>query len=223
MGVTLALSGSSEQQPDHGYRCADCNVILISIDTLRADHLGCYGYGPNTSPNIDEFSTDAVLFSTTIAQASSTEPSHASIFTSRIPAHHGAMRALRLPISPDVVTLPEVMQKAGYRTISYNGGGQVSAHYGFGRGFEVYDSTRGENRFTEKVDAAIDWLENNAGEKFFFFLHSYEVHAPYKPPAEYIELMGGTTTGPAGPRIDREFMKTTVQSGFAYSITSILE
>ncbi len=66
------------------------NVILISIDTLRADHLGCYGYGKNTTPNVDEFSKDSVLFKETIAQASSTLPSHASIFTSLIPSHHGA-------------------------------------------------------------------------------------------------------------------------------------
>jgi len=65
-------------------------------------------------------------------------PSHASMFTARIPAHHGALRSLMLPISPDVITLAEILQQAGYRTVSYNGGGQVSATFGFGRGFEVY-------------------------------------------------------------------------------------
>ncbi|MHC4319288.1 MAG: sulfatase-like hydrolase/transferase, partial [Planctomycetota bacterium] len=131
------------------------NVIFISIDTLRADHLGCYGYPRDTSPELDEFSRGAVLFRKAIAQAPSTVPSHASMFT------------------PDVITLAEIMQQGGYRTISYNGGGQVSATFGFGRGFEVYESVAKDDTFAQKVDAAIEWLDANPGEKFFLFLHTY--------------------------------------------------
>ncbi len=83
---TLIRSGTVAFDPDYtakvyfdeGYKSPDGNVILVSIDTLRADHLGCYGYGKNTTPNIDEFSRDSILFSETIAQAPSTKPSHAS-------------------------------------------------------------------------------------------------------------------------------------------------
>jgi len=173
--ITIPLAG----EPKH-------NLLVISIDTLRADHLGCYGYPKPTTPGIDRFSRESVLFRTAIAHAPSTEPSHASIFTSMIPAHHGALRAKRMPISKKVVTMAEILRSAGYRTVSFNGGGQVGASYGFDRGFELYESSPG--RFSEKVTAAIDWLERNADEEFFMFLHTYEVHAPYDPPAGRLKL-----------------------------------
>jgi hypothetical protein len=178
------------------------NVIFISIDTLRADHLGCYGYPRDTSPELDEFSRGAVLFRKAIAQAPSTVPSHASMFTARIPAHHGASRSRLLPISPDVTTLAEILQRAGYRTISYNGGGQVSATFGFGRGFEVYESVAKQDTFAQKVDAAIDWLDANPGEKFFLFLHTYEPHAPYTPDPRYVDLVDAGDDGDPPFRID---------------------
>ena len=106
-------------------------MIVVSIDTLRADHLGCYGYGPPTSPAIDAFAGESWLFLNSFAHAPSTEPSHGSIFTSLIPLHHGGFRAYRLPISPGVTTMPEIFREAGWRTLSWNGGGQVAATFGF--------------------------------------------------------------------------------------------
>ena len=193
-GITSPLAA---ERPSSG--CPDCNVLVISIDTLRADHLGCYGYPKPTSPNIDRFRKESVLFRTAIAHAPSTEPSHASIFTSMIPAHHGALRAKRMPISKNVVTMAEILRSAGYRTVSFNGGGQVGASYGFDRGFEVYESSTG--RFSEKVGAAIDWLERNAEGKFFLFLHTYEVHAPYEPTADYLRLFETEYSGTLPDRI----------------------
>ena len=181
------------------YACPDCNVILISIDTLRADHLGCYGYAADTTPNIDRFSKDAVLFRTAIAHAPSTTPSHASIFTSLLPVHHGALRARQRPISDTVKTMAEILRDTGYRTISFNGGGQVSATYGFDRGFEIYESEPGT--FAQKVEKATQWMQQNPDAKFFMFLHTYEVHAPYQPDARLMEMFDADYTGDLGDAI----------------------
>ena len=185
--VLLQYTGSRNTFKFRGsYKCSDCNVVLISIDTLRADHLGCYGYKRQTSGNIDEFARDAVLFQETIVQAPSTLPSHASIFTSLIPSHHGAFIAKKTGIVAEAETISEILQREGYRTVSYNGGVQMAGEFGFNRGFEVYDSFN-EN-FIVHVDRGIDWLKRNKNEKFFLFLHTYEVHHPYTPKKEYLDL-----------------------------------
>jgi arylsulfatase A-like enzyme len=186
-------------------KCSDCSVILISIDTLRADHLGCYGYGDDTSPHIDKFAKDSVLFKETIVQAPSTLPSHASIFTSLIPSHHGAFFALKTNISEDAVMMSEIFQKHGYRTVSYNGGGQVDGKFGFYRGFDVYESMGGN--FDVHVDKAIEWLENNPDEKYFMFLHTYEVHHPYTPKKVYLDLFEDGYDGNLPMDISKDLLK----------------
>jgi hypothetical protein len=188
-GAVLTLRARKSRNP----ACPDCNVILVSIDTLRADHLGCYGYPADTTPNIDQFSKDAVLFRTAIAHAPSTTPSHASILTSQLPVHHGALRARQRPISEDVKTMAEIMRDAGYRTISFNGGGQVAATYGFDRGFETYQSEPGT--FAQKVERAAHWMQRNRDAKFFMFLHTYEVHAPYQADPGFMEMFDADYAG----------------------------
>ena len=193
LGVLVACGGAPATEQAVDYECADCNVILVSIDTLRADHLGCYGYPRPTSPAVDRFSKQSVLFRTAIAHAPSTEPSHASMFTSLLPAHHGGLRAKHQPISEDVTMMAEILREAGLRTISYNGGGQVAASYGFDRGFEVYESSA--HPFSRKVGDAIRWLDGHAEEQFFMFLHTYEVHAPYSPMPRFMETFDADYRG----------------------------
>jgi arylsulfatase A-like enzyme len=192
---SLLLVACDRDNSSRQLASVDYNVILISIDTLRADHLGVYGYSKNTSPNVDAFSKDGILFTTSIAQAPSTLPSHASIFTGMLPVNHGAFAANQTPISSDLVTLPEIMRDAGFRTISFNGGGLVSALYGFGRGFEDYVTRRNDDLMRNKVSQAIDWLDDNGDDKFFMFLHTYEVHDPYTPDQEYLELFESDYSG----------------------------
>jgi len=194
---------------DREMKSPGCNVILISIDTLRADHLGCYGYARETTPNIDRFRRDAVLFRQAIAHAPSTEPSHASMFTGLIPAHHGALFVPRRPIATNVATMGEILKAEGYHTISYNGGGQVAAAFGFGRGFDEYVSFPNVNRYVEqtfsgKVKLMIEWLNKNRDKKFFFFLHTYETHHPYTPQKEDLALFesGYAGTLPAEISVD---------------------
>jgi arylsulfatase A-like enzyme len=193
LGLLVACGGTPAAEQAVDYRCGDCNVILISIDTLRADHLGCYGYPRPTSPAVDRFSKQSVLFRTAIAHAPSTEPSHASMFTSLLPAHHGGLRAKHQPISEDVTMMAEILHEAGLRTISYNGGGQVAASYGFDRGFELYESSA--DPFANKVGDAIRWLDEHAEERFFMFLHTYEVHAPYSPMPRFMDMFDADYQG----------------------------
>lgn len=177
--------GVSSPADAESYICPDCNVILISADTLRADHLGTYGYSTDTSPNIDRFASESVLFENAIAQAAWTAPSHMSIMTSFYPSVHKVQRfpnASRLDDS--VVTLAQVLKADGYRTVSFNGGGNVGKEFGFGRGFDLYDSPSRDN-ITMTNDETLNWLSENRDQKFFLFFHTYTVHRPYTPPAIY--------------------------------------
>jgi len=168
------------------------NVILISVDTLRADHLGTYGYVKDISQGIDSFSRDSILFKNAIAQAPDTLRSHASMFTSLIPTHHGASRSPKFgsqsPLPKNILTLAEILKGQGYSTVSYNDGGQVAAVFGLNQGFDIYKSFE-SRKFSEIFKAAIRWLENHRTEKFFMFLHSYEVHVPYTPEARFLKLL----------------------------------
>ena len=174
------------------YRCADCNVILISIDTLRADHLGCYGYSRATSPAIDAFAGEAVRFETAIAQGPSTLVSHASMLTGVIPGVHGAFVMRKSPVRRSIPTLAELLKKRGMASASFNGGGQMSSRYGLDRGFDQYVSFSGndytQETFAARVREGVEWLERNKQRQFFLFLHSYEVHHPYTPGEKYAAL-----------------------------------
>jgi len=187
IGATLiALDAAAPRHPGP-------NVILIVIDTLRADHLGCYGYPVATSPEVDRFAEDAVLFETTIAQAPSTEPSHASIFTSLLPSHHGAYFSTKTPLHDDHITMAELLSQRGYVTKSFNDGAQVQAKWGFDQGFDEYTTLPGpptEYTFRRTVDHAVDWLESHRDERFFLFLHTYEPHHPYTPEPRFYDAIG---------------------------------
>ena len=187
------------------------NVILISIDTLRSDHLSCYGYARKTSPNIDAFGRDCVLFRNAIAPAPSTLPSHASMLTSLIPPHHGASFPLKRPIPKKIETLAEILRRYGYRAVSYHGGAKMAPEFGFGQGFEIYEEKRRDD-FDHPVEAAMDWLRQNSGETFFMFLHTYEVHLPYTPNPELLSFFETSYGGPL-PRSISKAVKNDINHG----------
>ena len=211
--ITSDQNHKGKVNVDRSRKYPDWNVVLISIDTLRADHLGCYGYSKNTTPHIDRFSKDSVLFSENIAQASSTAASHASIFTSLIPSHHGASFSAKTPIPEETMTMAEILKDNNYRTISYNGGAQVVAKFGFDQGFDVYESYPGkgdhlEKTFIGKVQAAIKWIKSNPNEPFFLFLHTYEVHHPYTPQLQYLDLFEQDYSGKLPAHIPVKLLRT---------------
>jgi arylsulfatase A-like enzyme len=192
-----------------GPPAAPPDVILISIDTLRADHLGCYGYPHPTSPNLDRFRDDAVLFSQAIAAAPSTLPSHASLMTSLWPRQHGAMHTTNRPLAARFLTLAEVFRRHGYRTVSFNDGGQLAPEFGLGNGFDLYRSspigladlngsslTGFRPRFSYITGQAAAWRDANPRPPLFLFLHTYQTHHPYRPEPRLLALMEPPYHGP---------------------------
>ncbi len=170
------------------------NIILITIDTLRSDHLGCYGYPLDTTPAIDRLANESVLFRNAITPRPKTAPSLASILTGLYPHTHG-VRINWVPLPEEFSTLPELLRKKGYRTAAVVGNYVLKRKYsGLDQGFYMYDdrmSTRVFNRnlwektASEVNESALKWLEENRDHRFFLWIHYMDPHGPYTPPPEY--------------------------------------
>jgi len=178
--LAISLTGCPEypSAPDRSIR----KIILISLDTLRADHLGVYGYSRDTSPRIDEFARRAFVFERALASAPNTPPSQMSMMTSRYPGQHG-FTGDGDTMAPSLETLAERLRKAGLQTAGFVDGGYLSSEFGFDRGFEIYDDEGGG--LEEILPRALAWLDANGDDPFFLFLHSYDIHAPYLSPPPY--------------------------------------
>lgn len=173
------------------------NVLLITIDALRTDHLGCYGYTKNTSPNIDKFSQKGVLFINNTSQSHSTGPSCSSIMTSTYLKNHGVLNLATFGYRLDdsFTTLAEVLKKYGYVTAAAVGCQHVlnkiirdDFDSGIGQGFDIfYDNMRKKLRFDAKEinQFVIPWLKKHSPKKFFLWIHYFDVHGPYIPPKSY--------------------------------------
>ena len=183
--ATCALLTVSCAPPAPDTPPAPPNLLLISIDTLRADHLGCYGYHRDTSPRLDALAAESVRFTAAYAPAPWTLPSHASMLTGMHPYKIGFDNQWRtLPEEAPVVA--ELLAQAGYRTAAFvdsQRNGFVGAGRGFSRGFDHYQHAphrSGGQRFdmAATIDAAVAWLENRDPDRpFFLFLHTKSVHA----------------------------------------------
>lgn len=181
----LSCSGAG---PEHSL-AATRGYLLISIDTLRADHLGCYGYSRDTSPFIDSLAARGALFENAYVQLPGTLPSHMSIFTGLFPEQHGVFPPAGV-LSPEIETLPEAFRRSGFRTAGHTEGGYVHGGYGFARGFDEFDhaAKKIESDIERTLSRGLDFLRRLSGEdRFFLFLHSYVVHDPYFPPKEYLD------------------------------------
>jgi len=180
--------GSLFSAGEEAAECLGCSVILISIDTMRPDHLGCYGHHHPTSPNIDRFAEEATLFRVAISQASTTLRSHTTMLTSLFTFQHRANRRPARPVPEEATTLAEVLRREGYQTAAFTGGGQLNPVFGLTQGFDVYDD-QSQRDFATTVADSIEWLEAEPRGKFFLFLHTYEVHAPYEPDPELYAVL----------------------------------
>jgi len=172
------------------------NVILISLDCVRADHLGAYGYERSTSPRLDELAREAVLFETATAVSSFTHPTHMTMLTGLPPSIHGVSR-WRKPDST-VAYLPEILSRAGFRTNGIVSGPLLSQSFGFERGFDVYHVFHDETRAPDLVKAALEMLHRGRAQPQFLFLHFFDAHWPYWPGDELNTLFGplsGDTSG----------------------------
>ncbi len=174
---------------------AETNVVIILIDALRSDHLGAYGYDLDTSPNLDEFARESVVFKNSFSQSTHTKPSTASLFTSLYPSQHGVMRGNHRDaqgnffsdvLDEDFKTMAEYLTEAGFDCAGFLDQGQLHDYMGFSQGFTYYNSYL---RQAEQINKEFfRWLPANKHRKFFAYLHYLDVHAPYAPPPEYRDL-----------------------------------
>jgi len=172
-------------------KAAPANVILVSMDSLRADHLSLYGYERQTSPNIDDWARRVgVTFENAIAQAPSTLPSHVSMLTGLdAPSHHVSSG----PVPSSLTTLAELLRRAGYATVAVTGGGPLGSEGGLFQGFDRYGYWVGQNDFYELIygiNRVMEWLEANADRPFFLFFHTFEVSDPFRARAPYASEFG---------------------------------
>lgn len=170
------------------------NIIVISLDTLRADRLGLYGYARPTSPNLDAWSSRAAVFERALSPSSWTLPAHVSLFTGQYPTTHDVnLSSRRLGKEPSV--LAEELRLKGYATFGYPNGGYTGWRFGLARGFDeyFYVPKKEEPEWRSGLAHAIASLEARVSElnddkPFFAFVHSYDIHCPYRPPEPYYSM-----------------------------------
>ncbi len=167
-------------------------AVVYLVDTLRADHLGVYGYPRKTSPELDAFARDAVVFDTAIVHASWTKPSVASILTSRLPGQHGAVQ-LRDPLDASNLTVAQRLDERGWATGAAIANSVIyGAESEFDRGFDVFAGLHGEGDQRSKlvgadvvVDSALAFLRSRQGLPTFLYVHTMDPHVPYEPPPPF--------------------------------------
>ena len=212
-GQPTALSAVDGERP---------NVLLISIDTLRADHLSCYRYGRQTSPNLDKLAAEGTLFETAISPTSWTVPSHMSLMTGQNPLEHGVRTAMT-SLSAETETLAEVLRGNGYRTMAAIAGVTLSAKFGFYQGFDVYDDysalplapNAGNEITSERVISTAmgllsDWQADYRSQPYFLFVHMWDVHGMYNPPEPYDSLFDPDYDG---SYTSEDFWRWSVEGG----------
>ncbi|MEX1025688.1 MAG: sulfatase [Planctomycetota bacterium] len=178
-------------------------VVLVSLDTLRADRVSAYGYERNTTPHLDALAAEGVLFERVLAQATNTLVSHKSMLTGKQPLRlvheqSGAtaelLRSLKKPheflvgtLSVTPTTLAPMFQSDGYRTAAFTGAVWMTEEFRFQDGFDAFHAEK-DAGLAGHVPAALDWLDGPGADKRFLFLHSYDIHCPYTPPEPFESL-----------------------------------
>jgi arylsulfatase A-like enzyme len=188
------------------------NVLLVSIDSLRRDHVHAYGYARETTPTIDRLAREGVLFEQAVSMSSWTLPAHMSLFTSMPPLQHGLTKVQRR-LAREVQTLPRVFQANGYATAGFVACPLLSSSLGFAQGFDHYDDYTLPQNAPNAADRGLTspgslalvngwldaWQRGGRAQPFFIFLHLWDVHYDYAPPPPYDRMFdpdyGGTMTG----------------------------
>jgi choline-sulfatase len=174
------------------------NVILITIDTVRADHLGCYGAREIQTPTLDALAHDGIVFERAVSQIPLTWPSHAAILTGLYPFQNGVQDFTGQPLEPRFRSVAQSFQQHGYATGAVVSSFVLDRSWGLARGFDFYDDAFPPQAFAnrdlglverqagESVTRALGWLQKNPRRPFFFWLHLYDPHSPYDPPEPYL-------------------------------------
>src|SRR5579859_3482949 len=195
--AVFALSACRPSRPDRpsaseaGLRLRPLSVVLVTIDTLRADRLHCYGNREIETPSLDALAQRGVLFENAVAQAPLTPPSHASIFTGTNPNVHHVRNTGGFALPSSSVTLATILKAQGWDTAAFVGAAVLKKASGFAHGFDVYDDqmpkpekSADEREYPERragivVDHALNWLQSQSGRPFFVWVHLYDPHEPY--------------------------------------------
>ncbi len=180
------------------------NVLLITLDTTRADRIGCYGYGKARTPNLDRLASKGVKFENAYCQVPLTLPSHCSIFTGTYPLYHGVRNNGNYKLSEKIETLAEILRARGWKTSAFVASFSLDSRFGLDQGFEVYDDEMGEERIktflserrAEEVYSAFRrWYREKGGGKWFSWVHFYDPHLPYDPPEPWRSEIGDRYDG----------------------------
>jgi arylsulfatase A-like enzyme len=169
------------------------NLLLISLDTLRADHLGTYGYARDTSPFIDgEIARRGTVFEQAFSTATTTAASHMSMFTGLPPTVHGVYGSTFFRgLASGIPTLAEALHARQFETGAVTENGAIGAYRGFTRGFSTYYENKlrerrgGSGVIEDTLAQSLAWLDRHRGKRFFLFVHTYQVHSPYRPPEDF--------------------------------------
>ncbi len=207
LAVAVAVFLATRRPAAEGRAAPRPHVLLITLDTVRADHIGCYGARGAATPTLDALAASGVRFATAVAHAPLTAPSHASILTSRTPLGHGVRDNGAYVLPEGVRSVAEDFRAAGYKTAAFVSGFPLTRRFGFDRGFETYDDQlpRGSDprrtAYVERnaggtTDAALRWIDaTGAAGPLFLWVHYFDAHAPYEPPAGFAERTGSPYAG----------------------------
>jgi arylsulfatase A-like enzyme len=191
----MAAAGCARQAAEPAPR--PTNLILVTFDACRADHVSTYGYARNTTPNIDAFAEKAVVFERAFSQAASTAPALSSLMTSKYVHHHGVLETYEYALSADEQTMAEHMKAAGFTTAAFVGIGVLMPSRQLDQGFDTYVFTEYSNNAYWKIapritDEVLHWLDERSEGPFFLWVHYFEPHQPYKVvPEEYRTRFAG--------------------------------
>lgn len=199
--VMLAAPTSGGTPP---IRSTKPNIIFITIDTLRADHVGCYGATGVSTPTLDSLARDGILFERAIAQVPLTFPSHASMMTGLYPFQNGAQEFTSPPLDSRFRTLAQALHEHGYATGAVVSSFALDHSWGLARGFDFYDDAFSQESYRkrelglvqrgaeESVSHALEWLKKTSKRPFFLWLHLYDPHSPYDPPEPFETTFAGS-------------------------------
>ena len=185
LALSLCACGRGAREP---------NLVFVTLDTTRADHLGLYGYFRDTSPALDAFGRQAIVFERSIVPMATTLPTHTSLFTSTQPLEHGVLAnstqgGSRFVPSAGLRTLAEFAGAAGWRTAAFVSSAVLKRGSGIEAGFESFDEPEGEQRNAEATTrAALAWLEATPRGPFLLWVHYFDAHWPYAPPPAYATM-----------------------------------
>jgi choline-sulfatase len=201
-GIALLVSGCARETHPPAPAAAR-NLVIVTIDTLRADRLGCYGNRGVATPRLDHIAAGGALFEQATVHVPLTRPSHASIFTGLLPAEHGLRDNVSPSLAPEVPTLAPMLKAAGFRTGAFVSSIVLSRQSGLHRGFDEYadrfevdgDDARFLNTIQRPGDVAMKealaWIQSAGDGRFFAWIHLYDPHDPYEPPEPYASQYAG--------------------------------